>query len=91
MMNELNSYEKEKTNKSSRIKIGKEIPNGGVNMAYVHTPDLKVDEAISLIDTSYVSDNIIPSDQIESTTFRKLLQAVNENNYTYKKGKTVYL
>lgn len=65
-MNELNSYEKEKANKSSRIKIGKEIPSGGVNMAYVHTPDLKVDEAISLVDTSYVSDNIIPSDQIET-------------------------
>lgn len=65
-MDELNSYKREKTNESNRLKIGKEIPLGGVNIAYAHTAPLTVDESISLIDTSYITDNIVPSEQLET-------------------------
>lgn len=48
--------------------MGKEVPEGSVNLAYVHTPKLQVDENVSLIDQSYTSDNVIPQDQLESMT-----------------------
>lgn len=65
-MAKLNSFNKEKKNRSNRMKLGKEIPTGGVNLGYVHTGGLKIDEAVSIVDTSYVTDNIIPIDQVET-------------------------
>lgn len=48
------------------LRIGKEVPEGDVNLAYLHTPRLQVDENISLIDTASTSDNVILPNQVES-------------------------
>lgn len=65
-LTELTSFSKEKANRSNRMKLGKEIPEGGVNLGYVHTGGLKIDDSISIVDTSYVTDNIVPLDQVET-------------------------
>ena len=53
-------------NGTHQLRVGKEVPEGDVNLAYIHTPKVQSDENISLIDTSYTSDNVIPQDQLES-------------------------
>ncbi|MEC1657191.1 hypothetical protein P9D81_20295 [Bacillus haynesii] len=64
----LNEYNKKLSNNTCALRVGKEVPEGSVNLAYVHTPKLQVDENVSLIDQSYTSDNVIPQDQLESMT-----------------------
>lgn len=63
---ELKEYQDQLPKKSYAMRIGKEVPEGDVNLAYIHTPKVQADENISLIDTSYTSDNVIPQDQLES-------------------------
>lgn len=62
----LKEYQSKLPNKTYALRVGKEVPEGDVNLGYVHTPRVQSDENISLIDTSYTSDNVIPQDQIES-------------------------
>jgi hypothetical protein len=63
---ELKEYNSKLPNNTYALRIGKEVPEGDVNLAYIHTPSVQSDENISLIDTSYISDNVIPQDQLES-------------------------
>jgi hypothetical protein len=63
---ELKDYESKLPNKTYALRVGKEVPEGSVNLAYVHTPKVQSDENISLIDTSYTSDNVIPQNQLQS-------------------------
>ncbi|ECP9029759.1 hypothetical protein FU976_08060 [Campylobacter jejuni] len=63
---ELNEYKSTLPNTTYALRIGREVPEGDINLAYVHTPQVQSDENISLIDTSYTSDNVIPQDQLES-------------------------
>ncbi|MCD7910936.1 hypothetical protein KC480_05275 [Bacillus velezensis] len=63
---DLNEFNKKLSNDTYALRVGKEVPEGSVNLAYVHTPRIQVDENISLIDQSYTSDNVIPQDQLES-------------------------
>lgn len=63
---ELKDYESVLPDKNYAIRVGQEVPEGSVNLAYIHTPKVKPDENISLIDTTYTSDNVIPQDQLES-------------------------
>ncbi|MCY9186613.1 hypothetical protein [Bacillus halotolerans] len=65
---DLNEYTKKLSNDTYALRVGKEVPEGSVNLAYVHTPRIQVDENVSLIDQSYTSDNVIPQDQLESMT-----------------------
>jgi len=62
----IQEYKSTLPNQTFALRVGKEVPEGGVNLAYIHTPRVQSDENISLIDTSYVSDNVIPQDQLES-------------------------
>lgn len=62
---ELKDYKKV-VNNGYQLRVGQEVPEGDVNLAYIHTPKVQADENISLIDTSYTSDNVIPQDQQES-------------------------
>ncbi|MCY8466576.1 hypothetical protein [Bacillus atrophaeus] len=64
----LNEYSKKLSDDTYALRVGKEVPEGSVNLTYVHTPKLQVDENVSLIDQSYTSDNVIPQDQLESMT-----------------------
>jgi hypothetical protein len=63
---ELKEYKDKLPGQTYTMRIGKEVPEGDVNIAYIHTPKVQSDENISLIDTSYTSDNVIPQDQLES-------------------------
>lgn len=65
---ELKDYESTLPDKTYALRIGKEVPEGAVNLAYIHTPKVQSDENISLIDTSYTSDNVIPQNQLQSMT-----------------------
>ncbi len=62
----LEEYKSKLPNQTYALRIGEEVPEGDVNLAYVHTPKVQSDENISLIDTSYTSDNVIPQEQLES-------------------------
>jgi hypothetical protein len=63
---ELKEYKERLENGTYGIRIGNEVPEGDVNLAYVHTPRLDPDENIALIDTSAIPDNVIPDEQLES-------------------------
>lgn len=60
------SFEKEKSDKRKRLRLGKNVPAGAANIAYIHTPNLTADDAVSFIDTAHVSDNTIPLSERES-------------------------
>lgn len=62
----LNEFNSKLKNNTSALRVGKEVPEGDVNLAYIHVPAVDSDENISLIDTSYTSDNVITQDQGES-------------------------
>ncbi len=62
----LKEYKSKLSNEMYSLRIGEEVPEGDVNLAYIHTPKAQSDENISLIDTSYTSDNVIPQEQLES-------------------------
>src|SRR5579875_44215 len=63
---ELYDYVSTLPNNTYSLRVGKEVPEGDVNLSFVHTPSLNVEENLSFIDTSYVDDNVIPIDQLES-------------------------
>ncbi|WP_067923575.1 hypothetical protein [Alicyclobacillus shizuokensis] len=63
---ELHEYLSQLPNNKYALRVGNQVPNGDVNLAYVYTPDLDSDANVALIDTSSVSDNVIPLDQMES-------------------------
>ena len=63
---DLKEYNSTFPDKTYALRIGKEVPEGSVNLAYVHTPNVKAEENISLIDTTYTSDNVIPQDHMQS-------------------------
>lgn len=65
-MTEIRPFEPKKDNQSNRMKLGKAIPEGGVNIGYVQTAPITPEESISLIDKSYITDNVIPIAQQET-------------------------
>lgn len=62
----ITAYQRDLVNGTKALRVGKEVPEGDINLAYMHTPTIQSDENISLIRTSYTSDNVIPQDQLES-------------------------
>jgi hypothetical protein len=63
---ELYEYISKLPNNTFALRVGEQVPEGDVNLAFVHTPRLNSNENISLIDTAYVNENVIPMDQMES-------------------------
>jgi hypothetical protein len=63
---ELYEYISKLPNNTFALRVGEQVPEGDVNLAFVHTPALDSDENISFIDTAYVNENVIPMDQLQS-------------------------
>lgn len=63
---ELYDYSSKLSNHKYALRVGNEVPEGDVNLAYVHTPRLNVEKNVSIVNTARVSDNVIPSDQLKS-------------------------
>jgi hypothetical protein len=63
---ELYEYISKLPDNTFALRVGEQVPEGDVNLAFVHTPRLNSDENISFIDTAYVNENVIPMDQMES-------------------------
>ncbi|GAK42074.1 hypothetical protein TCA2_4566 [Paenibacillus sp. TCA20] len=63
---ELFEFDKALPNGKLSLRVGEQVPTGDVNLAYIHSPRINVEENVSLIDTSSVNENVIPIDQIES-------------------------
>lgn len=45
------------------MRIGDEVPEGDVNLAYIHTPRLDNEENIAMVNTSHIPENVIPYEQ----------------------------
>jgi hypothetical protein len=63
---QLKEYESKLENDTYALRVGNEVPEEDVNLAYIHTPRLDPEQNISLVDTSSIPDNVIPEDQLES-------------------------
>lgn len=63
---ELKEYGSKLSNHTYALRIGQQVPEGDVNLAYVHVPRLDVDDNVSVIDTSSINENVIPYDQMTS-------------------------
>ncbi|MES9780228.1 MULTISPECIES: hypothetical protein [Bacillus cereus group] len=63
---DLHDYKSKLSNNTYSMRLGKEVPEGDVNLAYIHVPKVQIEENLSLIDTSYTADNVITKDQLES-------------------------
>ncbi|QHW35635.1 hypothetical protein GZH47_32575 (plasmid) [Paenibacillus rhizovicinus] len=62
----MKEFNKMLPNSTYALRVGEKVPEGDVNLAFVHTPRVDSDQNISLIHTSSTPDNLIPIDQIES-------------------------
>ncbi|SFJ65809.1 hypothetical protein SAMN02799624_05418 [Paenibacillus sp. UNC496MF] len=63
---ELYEYISKLPNNTFALRVGEQVPEGDVNLAFVHTPRINSSENVSFIDTAYVNENVIPMEQIES-------------------------
>ncbi len=62
----LKEYNSKMQNNKFSLRVGKEVPAGDVNLSYIHSPEISIDENVSLIKTTSVNENVIPTEQIES-------------------------
>jgi len=62
----MKEFNKQLPDQTYSLRLGKTVPEGDVNLAYVHTPKLDSDQNIALVRTTAAADNTIPMDQIES-------------------------
>jgi hypothetical protein len=62
----MKEFKKELSNGAYALRIGEKVPEGDVNLAFIHTPRIDSDQNISLIQTTSMPDNLIPMDQLES-------------------------
>ena len=62
----LEEYKSKLSNGQYSLRLGKQVPEGDVNLSYIHTPDIDPDENIAIMDTSSVPDNVIPEDVSKS-------------------------
>jgi hypothetical protein len=66
---DLNEYISKLSNETYALRTGSEVPEGDVNLAYIHTPALDSDENVSLLDMTSTPDNVIPEEQLESIVY----------------------
>lgn len=63
----LDSFRKLKPEGTFTIRIGREVPEKDVNLAYVYVPPLKVEENVQIVDTSsHLIDNLVRLLRLES-------------------------
>lgn len=85
-LQDVTAYTKEKENKAKRMRLGKQVPESAVNLSYIQTAGITVDETMSLVDTSYVANNVIPDNQLESIVVANAEGKLEYVNYINKEN-----
>ncbi len=62
---DITAYKEKLEDGTYALRVGKEVPEGDVNLSYIHTPRLDSDENVSLVGTASTAENMIPYDQRE--------------------------
>ncbi|CDQ41791.1 hypothetical protein [Virgibacillus salexigens] len=57
------AYDEKLEDNTYTMRLGGEVPEGDVNLGYIHTPRLDHNENISIINTSSIPENVIPQEQ----------------------------
>lgn len=92
----LKPFKEEVRKNEKSLRIGAQVPLGDVNLAYIHTPRVNPDSNLSIINTTDIYDNLIPTDQRESLVAADIegqlsyVELINESEIQVRAPKNIF-